>query len=77
MQNNNLSYNYFATLIRNYDKVVNKMGVMDDNEVLQMVQDTFSPPTDSDNMIFNKNYYKAKKEVNKKVSDYNVCIIQY
>jgi hypothetical protein len=48
---------------RNYGKIANKTGIEETNEVLEMVQDTFSPPTDSDNMIFNKNYYKAKKEV--------------
>ena len=47
---------------RNYNKIANKIGVEEDNEVLNMVQETFTPPTDSDNMFFNKNYYKAKKE---------------
>lgn len=38
------------------------MGVEEENDLLNIMQETFSPPTDSDNMVFNKNYYKAKKE---------------
>jgi hypothetical protein len=42
---------------------MNRGGIENTNDVLDMVQETFSPPTDSDNTVFNKNYYKAKKEV--------------
>ncbi len=58
---------------RNYSKIANRVGVEETNEVLDMVQDTFSPPTDSDNMIFNKNYYKAKKEVSSLKKFFVVC----
>ncbi len=42
----------------NYDTLVAEAD--DINEVVEMIQDTFSKPADSDNMIFNKDYYTPK-----------------
>lgn len=35
------------------------------DNITELVQETFSAPTDSDKVVFNKDYYKAKKEVAK------------
>ena len=33
------------------------------DQIAELVQDTYSTPTEADKVVFNKDYYKAKKEV--------------
>ena len=47
-----------STAVNNYETLEAEANGV--NEVLEMMQSTFNTPTDSENMIFNKDYYKPK-----------------
>ncbi|RNA01937.1 hypothetical protein BpHYR1_044602 [Brachionus plicatilis] len=47
------------TLKKNFMRIQQNQKM---DNITELVQDTFSAPTDSDKVIFNKDYYKAKKE---------------
>jgi hypothetical protein len=47
-----------STAVNNYETLVAEADGV--NEVLEIMQSTFNTPTDSENMIFNKDYYKPK-----------------